>query len=100
MVTLTNEGHKFILQEAYAIFEEKNALRGDMWREFPPSDKLREIQERYRRIMRMYANVLETQRDIGEDPAHVIEAIEEDTLDLINYAVFFIRQLREGQRDS
>lgn len=89
--------HGAVLFEAQQIFKEKNALRGDMWREFPPSDKLREIQERQRRIEKLYARVLEMP-PFDRQQSMLVKAIEEDTLDLINYAVFFIRQLREGAR--
>jgi len=65
----------------------------------PPSDKIRELEERVDRLRAAY--------DLREDvfppipgPEHpeapFTLAIIEDSLDIINYAVFLIRQIRAG----
>ena len=92
--------HLDVLGEAWQIFQEKNELRGDMWRDFPPSDKLREVRERCHRMERTYEQFkFELPPEGPEDPYKTFRgAAINDALDTINYLVFFIRQLREGQR--
>lgn len=89
--TLDRQAHLNVLDDAHEIFVKKDAVRGDMWREFPPSDKIRELGERVRRIEKAYDRV-----SAGHLPSVAI--IREDALDLINYSVFLIRQLDEGAR--
>ena len=78
--------HLVTMMDAFYLYQEKDAIRGDMWRQFPPSDKIRELRERVMRINAAYS--LDTGR----------EAIISDAIDAINYNVFLIRQLREGAK--
>jgi hypothetical protein len=92
--------HLDVLLEADAIFRAKNPIRGDMWRQYPPSDKLRELRER---VDRMQSALAILGRDDLKESAPSSYALAEnaaieDALDTINFAVFFIRQIREGAR--
>ena len=75
-----------MLERANSIFLEKSHVRGQMWLEFPPSDKIRELRERVTRLEHAYAN----------RTAKVDEIMIEDALDIINYAAFFIKQIERG----
>jgi hypothetical protein len=82
-----------VLEEANLIYVKKDDIRGDMWRQFPVGDKIRELRERVTRI--------EAQADRFDDETPerneaLRQAIIDDGLDIINYSVFMIRQLREG----
>jgi len=56
-----------------------------MWLEFKPSDKIREMKERIMRIENAYER-------------EQFDAVIEDSLDLINYTTFLIKQVERGQR--
>ena len=73
-----------IMLDSFYIYQERDAVRGDMWRAFPPSDKIRELKERALRIAAAY--------ELGG----ASDVIVEDAQDIINYATFLIRQIREG----
>lgn len=92
--------HARVFNRAHRIYLEKSVLRGQMWLEFPPSDKLRELRERVTRLENGYQQIRFEDTTPGpEDPFHVIRnALIEDALDLINYANFFIKQIERGQR--
>lgn len=86
--------HLNVAMDAVALFFDKDELRGDMWRAFPPSDKIRELSERVLRIEAMYSKLLPS--NSAEYRTRMKASIKEDALDLINYAVFLVRQLDEG----
>ena|SRR5215831_4861857 len=92
--------HARVLNRAHRIFLDKSLVRGQMWLEFPPSDKLRECNERVRRLENAYQQVRFEDTTPGpEDPNSTVRAVMiEDALDLINYAAFFIKQIERGQR--
>jgi len=92
--------HARVLNRAHQIFLDKSVLRGQMWIEFPPSDKIRELRERVRRLTEGYQLIRFEDTTPGpEDPNHAIrDAVIEDALDTINYAAFLIKQLERGQR--
>lgn len=89
------EGHWHVLMQAQEIFQQKNILRGPMWREFPPSDKIRELRERVRRIEQAYSQVQKLHPDSPSTPSLKVAVID-DAIDIINYSVFLVRQLHEG----
>ena len=78
--------HEAVLARANSLFVEKSKVRGQMWLEFPPSDKIRELRERIMRIEHAYAN------------GAPIDIMVEDSIDIINYAAFLVKQLERGQR--
>lgn len=92
--------HARVFNRAHAIFLDKSVIRGQMWMEFPPSDKIREMNERVRRIEYAYQQLRFEDTTPGpEDPFVVIRMVMiEDTLDLLNYGNFFIKQIERGQR--
>ena len=100
MTISIEDEHARVLNRAHRIFLDKNPLRGNMWLEFPPSDKLREIRERLMRMENGYQQIRFEDTTPGpEDPFHIIRiALIEDALDTINYAAFFVKQLERGQR--
>jgi hypothetical protein len=81
--------HWRILQRAGNIYNDRSRVRGQMWRTMPPSDKIRELDERVKRIDFAY-------RGHFNVPADIKAVIVEDALDVINYATFLIRQIEEG----
>ena len=85
--------HLNVLMEAHEIFVQKSKVRGQMWLNHPPSDKIREIGERAERM----ANALPLLQT-GNIPRkeEIREIIIEDALDVINYADFLIKLLRRG----
>lgn len=64
-------------------------VRGQMWLEFPPSDKIRELVERARRLEHAYVAYEE-----GDESVAAI--VINDALDIINYAAFLIKQVERG----
>jgi hypothetical protein len=93
--------HQQVLDEAQRIFEQKDSLRGDMWRKYPPSDKIREIRERADRLTSantILARMAEENGDTHANGDLVEETLISDALDTINYAAFLIKQIREGAR--
>jgi len=84
--------HFRVLQRAHAIFVERSAVRGQLWLEFPPSDKLRELRERLMRMEAAYETVNWEKNQMME------VTMIEDALDTINYAAFFIKQIERGMR--
>jgi hypothetical protein len=87
--------HRKILDRANQIFIDKSHVRGQMWLEFPPSDKIRELRERVTRIENAYT-INEEGR--AKDDSVWMMAIVEDALDVINYAAFLIKQIERGMR--
>jgi len=88
------EEHSAVLYEAARLFKAKSQVRGQMWLEWPPSDKIRELRER---VMRIEAAYTQRQRIIDDISTESIDqAIIEDALDTINYAAFLIKQIRRG----
>lgn len=79
------EEHLAIFDRAFQIYKDKSKIRGQMWLEFKPSDKIRELKERIMRIENAYEREQFT-------------AVIEDGIDLINYTAFLIKQVERGQR--
>jgi hypothetical protein len=89
--------HAMILIEAIKIYLEKDPVRGSMWRDFGAEDKVRELIERSRRIEVALGHM---DSSLPGHDKHMCEVMIEDALDLINYSVFFIRQLREDIEET
>lgn len=81
--------HLEVLEEAQALFAERSEVRGDLWRQFPISDKVRELRERVSR-MESILNVKKMRPDVAR------AELRKEALDHINYAAFIIKQLDEG----
>lgn len=82
--------HLTVLMEALELFIERSTTRGNMWRQFPVSDKIRELRERVVRLENLQ-NVVST---IGRE--RVAPGMRNDLIDIINYAVFAVKQIDEG----
>jgi len=81
------------------IYLNKSKVRGQMWLEWPPSDKIRELEERVMRIrMAYHERQMVMPVVVGPESPHAAydRAIVEDALDMINYAAFLIKQIRRG----
>lgn len=85
--------HLLVLLEAYNLYREKTTMRGDLWRQFPPSDKVRELRERVSRMETTQNSMYLVDRmEAG------VRELRADAIDVINYAAFLIKQLDEGAR--
>jgi hypothetical protein len=87
--------HQKVLTQAMNLFKAKSSVRGQMWLEWPPSDKIREMRERIMRIEAAYAN-RERLIKQGHDHEGLDRVIIEDGIDLINYTDFLIKQIERG----
>lgn len=76
-----------VLAEAFNEFLKKNAKYKDLWKKGGWQDSAHHVRHKAARV----AMVLDEQHDMAAG-----EVIE-DAIDLINYAVFFIRNAREGR---
>jgi len=65
-----------VLEEAYDIYVARSKERGQLWKEFDPEDAKLHIKSKSARVI------------------HRDGFAEDDALDLINYAVFYIRHMR------
>ena len=86
--------HEDVLRQANDVYKAKSHVRGQLWLTMPPSDKIRELRERVNRIEAAYGRLQSSQASRNE----VDEAIIEDSIDIINYAAFLIKQIRRGHR--
>jgi len=68
--------HLRVLEEAHDIYVERSKERGQLWKEFEPEDAKLHIKSKSARVI------------------HRDGFAEDDALDLINYAVFYIRHMR------
>lgn len=80
--------HSSVLNEADLIFIKMSEIRGQMWLDYPPSDKLRELRERIDRLDHAY-KFYEESGNLGAR-----EALIEDAIDMINFSAFFVKQIR------
>src|SRR5262245_50374956 len=91
--------HDEVLMAASKIYNEKSHVRGQMWLEWPPSDKIRELEERVMRIKAAYQGrerVYPTVVGPEQPQAAYDRVIIEDCLDIINYAAFLVKQIHRG----
>lgn len=71
--------HARVLEDALEIYVERSKERGQLWKDFDPEDAALHIKSKSARVLAIEAR--------GQDA-------EDDALDLINYAVFYIRHKR------
>jgi hypothetical protein len=87
--------HSLVFYEAMKLFKDRSMVRGQMWLEWPPSDKIRELRERIMRIEQAYVareRLRSTQPEV--DHSNLDDALVEDAIDIINYANFLVKQIR------
>jgi len=80
---------KFMLQ-AMAKFDERNARYNDLWQQGGVQDSAHHAKSKALRLM--WATDPDTQGNMTD--ADLVD----DAIDLINYAVFFLRNLEAGRR--
>jgi hypothetical protein len=90
--------HVMVFVEAFDLFRERSAFRGDMWRQFPPSDKIRELRERVSRIEMAVnmSHIVPQGRNAEGHMEAMKREIRSDAIDIINYATFLVKQIDEG----
>lgn len=86
--------HQDVLDEALAIYKERNARYGDAWRRSGWRGTLTDLRRKIERAWSFLWHADPEQVD-GPDDIDV-----DDLMDIINYAVFSIRAIREGNRDG
>lgn len=85
-----------MLDRCQLIFEERSKVRGQMWLDFPPSDKIRELRERVTRLEHAYEAY--DNEPVQPQNSSIAPVMISDSLDIINYAAFLIKQIERGQR--
>ncbi len=86
--------HYLILIEALEVFRERGRLRGSLWKRAGIEDAAHQIKMKGMRSMAMLSSNVVNKPELHE------EAVDE-MLDIINYAVFYVRLLRmHGNRKA
>lgn len=76
-----------VLLEAFGLFQERNARYNDLWKEGGTPDSLHHMKSKHARTQASGAT---------DTPEQQLERLD-DPLDLINYTVFYILNLRAGR---
>lgn len=92
--TMAYTEQALILAEALRIYEERNEHYKDNWRRFGWRGCLFRMRER---VERAWDNLWDRPTAGAKAPP---EAADDDLIDLINFACFTIRAIREGNRDG
>ena len=79
-----------VLQEAFEKFQERNKKYKDLWKKGGWRDSAHHIRSKSERIV----HLLSEPSDDSD-----AELFIEDAIDLINYAAFFVRNVREACQD-
>jgi hypothetical protein len=94
-----------VMMSAFHIYLNRDTIRGDMWRTRPPSHKLDMIDEKTERARRAIVllaqqpTVFASEEEYSPEAAHradIVREINDCCWDIINFAVFAIREVREG----
>lgn len=95
--------HRRTLHRALEIFEERSAVRGDLWANVDPQRLIDMIEEKHRRV-NAAMGIMRRAEDEGRQP-QLLEVAVDDLLDIINFAVFAVRHIEgdlpdtSGQKD-
>lgn len=76
---------------ALQVFQERNAVYGDLWAQQPLSDSVHHIYHKQQRLEKLEPKIHET--PLAEVPPDLMKAALDTALDCINYAAFFARLL-------
>ncbi len=79
-----------VMFQALDIFVEREQVRGGLWKKMGTHDSAYQLKSKTMRLMAMLSSGLEKKPELTD------EAVD-DALDAVNYAVFFIRNLRAGR---
>lgn len=85
--------HLNVLLEAQRLFIDRSVLRGDLWRQFPPSDKVRELHERVSRM-----EMIQNGMYLADRMESGVRELRAEAIDVISFATFLVKQLDEGAR--
>lgn len=85
----TNIQHMMVFIEAFSLFVQRNAMYGDLWREYGASDNLMHMRSKLARTEITHRKWLEGGEDMPDT-----DSVLDSPLDLINYCTFFIRNMR------
>ena len=77
-----------VLDKALLIFEERNRIRGDLWRESGPQRNIDMAKQKLAR--------LERSLELGNGKPIDEEAFLDDALDCINFTAFVIRHFTDA----
>lgn len=87
--TGTNIEQMKVYIDAFEIFVERNERYEDLWKQYGWMDTLTHVRSKALRLVRKFWR---------EDPEQEDETLLDDALDLVNYATFFIRNFRSGNK--
>ena len=83
----TDADQLLVLQEAFEKFQERNGKYKDLWKKGGWPDSAHHIRSKSERIV----NAVTTGATLEEAELYI-----EDAIDLVNYAVFFVRNVRRA----
>lgn len=83
-----------VYHDAVAIFEARNAVHNDLWKSDGADGSIEHMRHKMARIRKIRGDW-----DLidGPDDEDFVEAMITEALDLLNYTVFMIRNLRDGR---
>lgn len=88
-----------VLREAFNVYQDREAKRHGLWKEYPATDQLRQAQLKCDRGMQMLSKIstlLEGETD-GEGVSALADEVKEELYDIINYCVFTARCIDSGR---
>lgn len=86
--TVTHVEQMEVLLQVFAKFVERNAQYKDLWRNGGPRDSANHIESKAARIQHFTRMIADIDWSLSE-----VDAPVDDAIDLINYAVFYIRNV-------
>lgn len=94
-LTEDQEEHFKMLLAALQIYLQRDKIRGDLWRSRPLSHKMEMIAEKHDRVMAGLDRLSEVPLDDDDLAIEIIRAMIDDLLDIVNFAVFGVRLIKE-----
>lgn len=95
-ISETNREQMAVFLDAMTIFQERNARYGDLWKEYGWRGNLLHVQSKAARVRRVWWDGHRIQvPDLGTAVDHLQSDLD-DAYDLLNYTVFFIRNVEDG----
>jgi hypothetical protein len=95
---------------AFRVYVTRDSIRRGLWKEYPARDQMRQVKiksERVLSILENHTRDLNEAASLGAPPDVISEGIAQETSerevmieelhDIINYAVFSLRIIREGE---
>lgn len=95
---------------AFGVYVTRDSIRRGLWKQYPAKDQMRQIKIKSERVLSILENItrdLNEAASLGAPPDVIGEGIAreaserevmiEELHDIINYAVFSLRIIREGE---